>query len=164
MSTTPPLQINGWSIFAHPLFLDQLEDLLEQVEALHEKDPANYHKKNASKLLAAIVKLSFDSIPQDPSRKEYRQGNTLGKDNKHWFRAVFYQQYRLFFRYHSQSKIILLVWVNDESSKRAYGSKSDAYQVFKKMLDDGCPPNDWDTLLKEAKGSSDRLQDVKSNV
>ena len=29
-----PLVVNGWSIYAHPLFLDQLEGLIEEVEAL----------------------------------------------------------------------------------------------------------------------------------
>ena len=28
-----PLVVNGWSIYAHPLFLDQLEGLIEEVEA-----------------------------------------------------------------------------------------------------------------------------------
>ena len=28
-----PLVVNGWSIYAHPLFLDQLEGLTEEVEA-----------------------------------------------------------------------------------------------------------------------------------
>lgn len=29
----------------------------------------------------------FVTIPVDPARPEYRQGNTLGDDYKHWFRA-----------------------------------------------------------------------------
>ena len=50
--------------------------------------------------MAATANLAFEVIPQDPSRTEYRQGNTLGADHRHWFRAKFVQQYRLFFRYH----------------------------------------------------------------
>jgi toxin YhaV len=129
-----PLIINGWQIFAHPLFLQQFEDLLEQVENIRKKNPENYKKKNATKRLAAIAKLAFDVIPQDPTRSDYRQGSTLGDEYKHWFRAKFFQQYRLFFRYHQENKIIVLVWVNDESSKRAYGSKTDAYLIFKRCL------------------------------
>ena len=93
-----PLLIHGWTVFAHPLFLAQVEALALQVEALKQKDPVGYLKKNATKRLAAITKLAFDVIPQDPTRPEYRQGNTLGDDHKHWFRAKFFQQYRLFFR------------------------------------------------------------------
>ena len=146
-----PLVIQGWTVFAHPLFLAQLEALTQQVEAFKQKDPVGYVKKNASKRLAAITKLAFDVIPQDPTRPEYRQGSSLGDDHKHWFRARFFQQYRLFFRYHAQSKLIVYAWVNDEDTKRAYESGDDAYLVFRKMLENGQPPDDWDTLLAEAK-------------
>ena len=107
-----PIVINGWKIFAHPLFLNQ-------VEHLRQKYPQDHQKKNAIKRLAAIAKLAFEVIPQDPTRSEYRQGATLENDYKHWFRAKFFQQYRLFFRYHLEAKIIVLVWVNDENLKRA---------------------------------------------
>ena len=150
-----PLVIHGWTVFAHPLFISQLDALVQQVSSLKEKDPLGYVKKNATKRLAAITKLAFDAIPQDPTRAEYRQGNTLGEEHKHWFRAKFFQQYRLFFRYHAPSKVIVLVWVNDEDTKRAYESSEDAYRVFRKMQESGHPPDDWDQLLAQA-----RVQDL----
>lgn len=150
-----PLVVHGWAVFAHPLFLDQIQSLIQQVEVLKHKDPAGYIKKNASKRLAAIAKLAFDLIPQDPTKPEYRQGNTLGEHHKHWFRAKFFQQYRLFFRYHAPSKVIVLAWVNDEETKRAYESSDDAYRVFRKMLATGQPPDDWDQLLTEAKSAAE---------
>ena len=150
--------INGWDIFAHPLFLNQFEELLMQVEDLRQKYPQDYKKKNATKRLAAIAKLAFDVIPQDPTRSDYRQGTTLGDEYKHWFRAKFFQQYRLFFRYHQESKIIVFVWVNDENSKRSYESNTDAYRVFQKMLESGHPPDNWYDLLKDAKGETNRLE------
>lgn len=149
MEPLEPLVVNGWTLFTHPLFLEQTETLIKQVEKLQQKDPVNYKKKNATKRLAAIKKLAFDIIPQDPTSPEYRQGNTLGKEHKHWFRAKFFQQYRLFFRFHLESKIIVYAWVNDESTKRAYDSKTDAYCVFEKMLNKGHPPDSWDKLLEE---------------
>ncbi|MES2257246.1 MAG: type II toxin-antitoxin system YhaV family toxin [Pseudomonadota bacterium] len=153
-----PLAINGWTIFAHPLFLAQIETLATQVAELKQKDPAGFTKKNAAKRLAAIARLAFDVIPQDPSRADYRQGSTLGADHKHWFRAKFFQQYRLFFRYHAQSKIIVYAWVNDADTRRAYESDDDAYQVFRKMLKSGHPPDDWDRLLAEARTEAARLR------
>lgn len=157
-NTPAPLFIHGWAVFVHPLFLLELQALAQQVESLKKKDPVGYVKKNASKRLAAITKLAFDLIPQDPTRPEYRQGNTLGGDHKHWFRAKFFQQYRLFFRYHAPSKLIVLAWVNDEHTKRAYGSSDDAYRVFRKMLESGHPPDDWSQLLAEASAEGQRLQ------
>jgi toxin YhaV len=152
-----PLAIHGWTVFAHPLFMAQVEALFQEVEALKQKDPAGYIKKNATKRLAAIAKLAFDVIPQDPARAEYRQGATLGTDRKHWFRAKFFQQYRLFFRYHAGAKMIVYAWVNDDDTQRAYESSDDAYRVFRKMLESGHPPDDWDQLLSQAELAGNRL-------
>jgi toxin YhaV len=147
-----PLVVNGWEIYAHPLFLDQLEAMIAAVETARAKDPAGYASSRAAKLLAATLKVAFDVIPGDPTREDYRQGATLGVERKHWFRAKYLQQYRLFFRYRQSgaAKIIVLAWVNDESSLRAYGSKTDAYATFAKMLKRGDPPDDWEKLLAAA--------------
>jgi toxin YhaV len=159
-----PLVIHGWTVFAHPLFLAQIEVLTQQVEAFKRKDPLGYVKKNASKRLAAITKLAFGVIPQDPTRPEYRQGDTLGDGYKHWFRAKFFQQYRLFFRYHAPSKVIVFAWVNDEDTKRAFDRSDDAYRVFRKMLESGHPPDEWNQLLDEARAEGQRLQRLMAGI
>ena len=162
MIKAKPLVINGWNIFCHSLFLNQVEDLIAQVESLRLKVPFEYKKKNASKRLAAIFKIAFEIIPQDPTLPEYRQGATLGDAHKHWFRVKFFQQYRLFFRYHLESKVIVYAWVNDESTKRAYNSKTDAYRMFKKMLNSGHPPDNWKQLVEEVEIETTRLNKVIS--
>jgi toxin YhaV len=149
--TGPPVLVHGWHLFAHPLFLAQVQALAQHVETFQRKDPVGYVNKNATKRLSAITQLAFDTIPQDPTRSEYRQGNTLGGQHKHWFRAKFFQQYRLFFRYHAGSKVIVFAWVNDDQTKRAFESSDDAYRVFRKMLESGHPPDDWEQLLSESK-------------
>ena len=73
-----PLVIHGWTVFAHPLFMKQVEALVEQVEVLKVEEPTGYIKKNATKRLAAIARLAFDVIPQDPARAEYLQGGHAG--------------------------------------------------------------------------------------
>ena len=158
------LVINGWTLVTHPCFSGQLESLVLEVKALKAKYPTSYQNKNASKRLAAICKLAFDVIPQNPLRSEYRQGTTLGSGRKHWFRAKCFQQYRLFFRCHESSKTIVYAWVNDETTKRAYDSKRDAYTVFKKMLDSGCPPDAWDEFVTEATGCCAPLRDVTGDL
>ena len=77
MSKNQPLVINEWTIFAHPLFISQLESLLQKVKSLRQKYPQEYKRKNPTKRLAAISKLAFEIIPQDPTRQEYCQG-TVG--------------------------------------------------------------------------------------
>ena len=162
--TAAPLLIHGWAVFAHPLFIAQLEALTAQVQALKKKDPSGYVKKNAAKRLAAITRLAFDLIPQDPARPEYRQGGTLGDHHKHWFRAKFFQQHRLFFRYHAPSKVVVFAWVNDEDTKRAYESQDGAYRVFRRMLENGHPPDDWSQLLAKAYAEGLRLQQFATGL
>ena len=45
----------------------------------------------------------------------------------------------------------MFAWVNDEDTKRAYESSDDAYRVFRKMLESGHPPADWNQLLAETR-------------
>ena len=140
-----------WQLFAHPLFLDQLEKLTRAVEQIRAKNQRAWRKSANAKLLAALRQLVFEIIPQDPTRSDYRQGETLGADRKHWFRAKFSGgRFRLFFRYSASARIIIFAWVNDENSLRAHGAKSDAYAVFRKMLDQGNPPDEWARLLSAA--------------
>lgn len=107
-----------------------------------------------------MTKRAFEVIPQDPTRTEYRQGHTLGEGRQHGFRAKFFQQYRLFFRYHAPSQVIVYAWVNDQDSQRAYASGNDAYRVFRKMLASGHPPDDWNLFLAEARAETARWQQV----
>lgn len=159
-----PLQIHGWRLYAHPLFLDQLNALINEVDSLRRKDPQGYRSRNASKRLAAIARLMLHDIPQDPSRREYQQGSTLGAAHRHWRRAKFFQQFRLFFRFHSRSRLIVLGWVNDTDTKRAYGSKTDAYRVFQSMLASGQPPDNWEELLQDATQAAERLRQLSDRL
>jgi toxin YhaV len=148
--------INGWTLYAHPLFTDQLDRLMTAVEKAKRKDPRTYQSTANAKLLAQLKRLAFETIPVDPARPEFRQGGTLGQSRKHWFRAKFGGgRFRLFFRFSSSAKIIVYAWVNDSETLRTYGAKSDAYAVFKGMLDQGNPPEDWAELLTSSSAITD---------
>ena len=144
--------VNGWRLYAHPLFEDQLEKLTEHVERLKRQLPKEYGSRAATKLLATISRLIYETIPTDPNSAEFRQGNTLGVENRHWFRAKFHARYRLFFRFSSQEKVIVYAWVNDERSLRKAGSRTDPYAVFASMLKAGNPPKNLRDLLQASKG------------
>lgn len=141
------MEVNGWTLYFHPLFQQQLEKLTAQVEALQARDPAGYKEQPATKLLATINRYIREIIPRDPNAAEFRQGNTLGADNRHWFRAKFHERYRLFYRFSSKEKVIVYAWVNDEGTLRKAGSKTDPYAVFRAMLDSGNPPRTMAELL-----------------
>jgi toxin YhaV len=134
------------------------------VEAERAKSPSRYKSGANAKVLANIVELALKRIPQDPTLPRYRQGDTLGKNYKHWFREKFSNgRFRLFFRYDLASKIIVYAWVNDSKTLRSYGAASDAYAVFSSMLSRGNPPDNWNELLKQC-ASPDVLQRIETTI
>jgi toxin YhaV len=141
------MEVEGWALYLHPLFQQQLEKLTAQVEALKAKDPLGYKQQPATKLLATLNRYVREIIPRNPNAAEFRQGNTLGADNRHWFRAKFHERYRLFYRFSSKEKVIVYAWVNDEKTLRKAGSKTDPYAVFRAMLEAGNPPRTMAELL-----------------
>jgi toxin YhaV len=147
--------VNGWRLYVHPLFEQQFRQLVEQVEALAAKDPTGYKELPAAKLLATINRYIRETIPRKPGAAEFRQGNTLGSDNRHWFRAKFHERYRLFYRFSSREKVIIYAWVNDERTLRKSGSRTDPYRVFRAMLQAGDPTNTMEQLLVRGKEMKD---------
>ncbi|MBP2195149.1 type II toxin-antitoxin system YhaV family toxin [Pantoea cypripedii] len=151
------LEINGWKIYFHSCFLSQLTDLAKAVSALKQKKPDEYKGKKETKLLAAIEHIITQVIPANPLDAQFRQGDTLGPDYRHWYRVKFKQQFRLFFRFSEKHKTIIVGWVNDFDTLRAYGSKTDAYMVFERMLKSGEPPDDWDVLFKQSQTATQTM-------
>jgi toxin YhaV len=139
--------VGGWTLLFHDAILGQIETLRIAAERARKADPKGYASNANVKLLAGLAKLMFETIPADPSRAEYRQGNTLGSQHRHWFRAKFFGRFRLFFRYDSRARLIVYAWVNDERTLRKHGGRSDPYTVFRQMLAAGHPPDDWSKLV-----------------
>jgi toxin YhaV len=149
------VEVFGWTILAHPLFLTQIEKLVVAAESEHS-DLTAQAGPNA-KLLAHLLDLAFNRIPREPGNPAFRHGGTLGQNRKHWFRGKTGNgRYRLFYRFQSAAKIIVYAWVNDEQTLRSYGGTSDAYAVFARMLNTGNPPEDWHALVRVASKESTR--------
>ena len=121
--------------------------LKEARDRARRKDPHGFASNANVKLLRAVNRAMMVAIPQDPSRVEYRQGNTLGIRYRHWRRARIGRRFRLFFRYDARAKVIVYAWMNDERTLRSSGSKTDPYAVFTRMLAHGSPPDDWASLI-----------------
>jgi toxin YhaV len=145
------MEAHGWRLFAHPLFHAQMRKLSTRAQKLEFTDPSGYASHPVTKLPATINHYVKNAIPGNPNGQEFRQGNTLGADNRHWFRAKFHGRYRLFYRFSTEQKIIIYVWVNDEGTLRKSGSKTDPYAVFKGMLESGDPPSSFARPLLTAK-------------
>jgi toxin YhaV len=151
-----PLVVNGFRLLVWPAFAGQWRDLKAQVERLRERDPEGYRVAPAAKLLAAVRDATLRDIPSDPGAARYRQGNTLGPDHRHWRRDTFFRRFRLFFRYSTDAASIAYVWLNDESTLRKSEARTDAYAVFRAMLERGRPPTDWNDLVRECYEWTDR--------
>lgn len=145
------IQRHGWNLLFHDCLIAQLQKLDAAAARVRAQDPARYESNANTKLFAALANLIFETVPGDPNREEYRQGNTMGPGFRHWRRAKIGRRFRLFFRFDSKTRIIIFAWVNDEKTLRSTGAKTDPYAVFQKMLKSGHPPDDWDALLKASK-------------
>ena len=143
--------VNGWTLLFHQAIIDQLTKLADAYGRARKSDSRNFRANPNVKLFAAISKLMLEIIPADPGRPEYRQGNTLGPEYRHWFRVKILGRFRLFFRYDSRAKLIVYAWVNDKRSLRQSDGRNDPYEVFRRMLRSGNPPNDWNALVKAAR-------------
>lgn len=141
------MQRHGWILLFHECIVEQLQKLHAAAERAQRNDPSGFEMNANVKLFRALSQLILETVPSDPGRDEYRQGNTLGTAHRHWRRAKIGRRFRLFFRYDSRSKTIVFAWVNDEQTLRSAGSKSDPYAVFGKMLEKGNPPDDWGQLV-----------------
>ena len=144
---------NGWQLYAHPAFGDAFEALSEAVQKL---GPDAGHPK--AKLLRRVLELVLDEIPRDPNAGQFQLGNTLGPTHRHWRRARFLGRFRLFFRFSTAHKAIVYAWVNDETTLRKAGSRTDPYAIFNQRLKDGHPPDDWEDLFRRAKTAGGSLK------
>lgn len=150
---TSAIQRNGWTLLFHEAVVGQLRMLQEAAERAQASDPQGFEANANVKLFQALSHLIMKVVPGDPSRDEFRQGNTLGPAHRHWRRAKIGRRFRLFYRYDARARVIVYAWVNDADTLRASGSKSDPYAVFEKMFGRGNPPDDWSALVAASKES-----------
>jgi len=152
------MQRHGWTPLFHECVVEQLQRLHTAVQRAEQNDADGFESNANVKLFRALSPLMLETVPGDPARDEYRQGNTLGPAHRHWRRAKIGRRFRLFFRYDSKAKVIVYAWVNDETTLRSLGSKSDPYAVFEKMLGRGNPPDDWNALMAASRQDWSKLE------
>jgi toxin YhaV len=142
---------HGWWLLMHPLLLGQIEKRTNAADQERTQSPDGLPGAN-TKLLGHLLDLMFDKIPQRPGDTISRGGKSLPDD---WFRAkTGGGRYRLFYRFDSKTRLIVDAWVNDEKNPRTYGSRTDAYAVFRDMIADGDPPEDWARLRAAAEDTT----------
>lgn len=144
---TPPA---SWQLFYFKLFKDALDELEQVVTRLARQDPGGYKTHPKTRLLASVYKSVTQLVPANPDHPDFRLGKTLGAEYANWRRVKkgMPDRYRLFFRFASSPvRLIVYVWFNDEDTLRKAGSKTDVYEVFKRMLARGEVPSSIVDLL-----------------
>jgi toxin YhaV len=147
---------NGWEIRIYPSFQEKLDKLLANCKASYEKDPEKFKSISIAKLLFQVIDIVENIIPADPTHRDFFLGKTFGdskkdKAYKDWRRVKFGNaRFRMFFKFNSQEKVIIIAWMNDENNLRKIGSNSDAYEEFKRMLKTNHPPNNWLELKEQS--------------
>ena len=104
------MQRHGWTLLFYTEFSKQLAKIEDAAERARRKNPEGFASTANVKLLRAVDRATSEVIPQDPSRAEYRQGNTLGRGYRHWRRARIGRRFRVFFRYDAKAKVIVYAW------------------------------------------------------
>ena len=119
-------------------------------ENLITKDPDNFYHHTMYKFFESVTDCIKDRIFPHPDHSNFLLGNTLDKAHRDWRRAKngLPNRYRLFFKFSSTDNAIVLAWLNDHSTLRKDGSKTDVYHVFQKMLNAGEIPTDFQALMK----------------
>jgi toxin YhaV len=86
------------------------------------------------KFAARLRKATMEIIPEDPDRIEYRLKGNLRKFRRY---KQGLQRYRLMFSFSSVPPIIVYLYINDASTLRKEGSKSDPHHIFSKKVEQG---------------------------
>ena len=141
---------NGWQLYCFKLFKIALDELEQAVTKLAQANPSEYKAHPKTRLLASVYKAVMQSIPDNPDHVDFRLGKTLGAEYANWRRVKkgMPDRYRLFLRFASSPlQLIVYVWFNDEDTLRKAGSRTDAYETFKRMLMRGEVPSSINALL-----------------
>ena len=147
-----PRESYGWQIWFGELFDTRWRALRDQVKRLKaELDENRFASHSDVKLFAALVHIVHETVPRDPEHTDFRLGKTLGNRFTGWRRVKRHglpDRMRLFFKFSSTHKVIVFVWLNDADTLRKDGASTDPYAVFRRMLEAGNPPDDFNDLLQ----------------
>jgi len=151
------VRINGWNFYWYHLFQEYFLELLSEVEQLAKQDPDGFHHHYLYKHLDCVSDAIENRIAIDPLHKDFLLGNTLGKQNRHWRRVKrgMPNRYRMFFQCRKVPEAnVVIAWINDKNTLRKAGSRTDVYEVFKKMLKNGTIPGSIEELIEATRTAS----------
>ncbi len=154
-----PLVVNGWTLLYHPVFGDRYAALRDQARSLkRDLDDASWSRHPTTKLIAGVRNLMLEVIPRDPLAAEYH----LRGDLKDFYRASglgLPKRYRLFWVASRQARAVIYLYLNDGTTLRKEGARSDPYVQFQAMVRRGDFGLDFDKNLAMWKLAQERTSD-----
>ena len=141
-----PIVRKGWTIYYHPLFAEDLNDLFNKVSRLKDKlsEPAfNCHAD--TKLFKALLLGIEEKIPDNPLAYYFALQAPLNRYCR-LKKMGLPERYRLFFKVYKDRNTIVILWLG---FPRREGDKKDCYEVFKRKVAKNEFPEDVDTLIAE---------------
>lgn len=140
-----------WTIFLHKYLFVKLRILKDEIERIRANSPDKMQGHPLVRLYVALVEV-MGQVKADPTQGKYLLGNSLGPNHRDWRRAKkgLPARYRLFFKFFSATKELFFVWLNDETTLRKSGAKTDCYAVFRRMLERGDIPSSREALSADS--------------
>ena len=143
-----PVVITGRD--SKPLRL-RLQALTQDVARLAQADPTGYKQHPKTKLLASVYRSMTVTVPTKPADPVFLLGHSLGKTHGNWrcVKKGLPQRSRMFFMFASKPlAVVIYAWLTDEDTLRKEGSRTDVYEVFKRMLERGEVPSTINDLMQ----------------
>lgn len=148
------MQRHGWNLLFHDGLIEQLQKLQTAAQKAKAQDPQGFESNANLKLFNALAQLMLETVPSDPSRDEYRKGNTMGPAFRHWRRAKLGRRFRLFFRFDSKTRIIIFMAMMEAQTYLAKRQARADLNAFDAVMarTGGEPPREGDRILPAQNG------------
>jgi toxin YhaV len=134
-------------VYFHPLFRQRFAALVVAAEKAERTGRGDHPDV---KVLAAVVRLVETIVPADPDHPDFRLSGGLGRFRRAKGRGL-PSRYRLFWVFSSRARAIVFLYLNDASSLRKAGARSDPYARFADLLRRGELGADFDANVAAAK-------------
>lgn len=114
-----------------------------------------YQQHPTVKLAAAVFRLVAQTVPQDPNAPECR----LRGSRSAYRRAKGHglpPRYRLFWVFSAQAKVIIFLYLNDDTTLSKEGDKNDPYAIFERLVRRGEIGASFETIYDRMRAAKDQ--------
>lgn len=128
------LVVNGWTLLYHPVFGDRYAALRDEARELKKRlGPEEWRQHPVVKLAAGVRRMVMEVVLQNPLAPAFR----LRGDLAAFCRAsglALPPRYRLCWVASPSTHTVIFLYLNDETTLRKEGAKTDPYEVFRGLV------------------------------